>query len=240
MTSGIIGAGSRVSGPDIGVIMLDNALPRPVGDLGNPGSYGYPVAFETCAGAETTLVVERQAAGLLGALVAAGSRLVELGARAVTTCCGFLSIYQRELAQRLAVPVATSSLLQVPLLLRMLADSSQVCVLTVNATTLSDEHLAAAGVSAEDRKRVVLVGLEHTEHFYPMIVGARRDLDVSVAESEVVGAATAALAEHPDIWAFVFECTNLPPYAGAVRAATDRPVWDALTLVDWLRAGVTR
>ena len=233
-------ARARVTGLDVGVVMLANTLPRPPGDLGNARSYGYPVAFETCPGAETTLVVERRAAGLLGEVAAAGNRLVELGVRAVTTCCGFLALFQRELVERVPVPVATSSLLQVPQVLAMLPASSSVCVLTVNAATLSDEHLTAVGITAELRKRVVLAGLEHTAHFYPMIVGAQRELDVARAEAEVVAAATAALAEHPAIGAFVFECTNLPPYAGAVRAATDRPVWDALTMVDWLRAGVAR
>jgi hypothetical protein len=236
----LLPARSRVSGLDLGVIMLDNALPRPVGDLGNARTYRYPVAFEACPGADTRRVVERRAAGLLGGMVAAGERLVGLGVRAVTTCCGFLAIYQRELAERLGRPVATSSLLQVPPLLRMLPAGRLVCVLTANATTLSEDHLAAVGLTAEDRERVVLAGLEHTAHFYPVITGTRRDLDLAVATSEVVGAATAAVAEHPDIGAFVFECTNLPPYADAVRAATDRPVWDALTLADWLRAGVTR
>ena len=228
----------RVSGVDLGVIMLDNTLPRPIGDLGNARSYGYPVAFDICRGAETTLVVERGAAGLLDSVVAAGQRLVDLGVRAVTTCCGFLAIYQRELAERVGVPVATSSLLQIPVVLRMLAPDQRLCVLTVNASTLTDEHLDAVGVIGEDRKRVVLAGLEHTAHFYPMIVGERPDLDVALAEAEVVSAADAAVAEHPDLAAFVFECTNLPPYASAVRAATGLPVWHTGTLADWLQAGV--
>jgi hypothetical protein len=231
---------ARVSGVDLGVIMLDNTLPRPLGDLGNARSYGYPVAFDICSGAETTLVVERGAAGLLDSVVAAGHRLVDLGVRAVTTCCGFLAIYQRELAERVGVPVATSSLLQIPVVLRMLAPDQRLCVLTVNAGTLTDEHLAAVGVTGEDRKRVVLAGLEHTAHFYPMIVGERPDLDIALAEAEVVGAAGAAVAENPELGAFVFECTNLPPYAAAVRAATGLPVWHAGTLADWLQAGVAQ
>jgi hypothetical protein len=233
-------ARAPVSGVDIGVLMLDNVLPRPVGDLGNARSYGYPVAFETCPGADTALVVERGAAGLLGAISAAGARLVRLGVRAVTTCCGFLAIYQRELAGRLGVPVATSSLLQIPLVLRLLPENQRLCVLTVNAVTLSDEHFAAVGVTPEERKRLVLAGLEDTEQFYPMIIGARPDLDVRVATAEVVAAARTAVAEHPDLGAFVLECTNLPPYADAIRAATDLPVWDGRTMVDWLHAGVAR
>jgi hypothetical protein len=222
--------------PEIGVVMLDNKLPRPVGDIGNPRSFDYSVAYDVCPGAETTLVVENNAAGLLDAVLATGRRLRDRGVRAITTCCGFLAIYQRELSADLNVPVATSSLLQVPTVLRMLGPNQRVCVLTVNASTLTDAHLAAAGI--DERARVTLVGLENTEHFYPMITGMRANLDVAVAEREVVSAALSAVEADASIGAFVFECTNLPPYAAAVRAATGRPVWDALTMIDWLRAGV--
>jgi hypothetical protein len=48
--------------------------------------------------------VERAAAGLLDAVVAAGERLLARGVRAVTTCRGVLAIHQRELASRLGSP----------------------------------------------------------------------------------------------------------------------------------------
>lgn len=219
---------------EIGVIMLDNDLPRPDGDIGNPRSFGYPVAYDVCPGAETTLVVEQSAAGLLDAVKATAKRLRDRGVRAITTCCGFLAIYQEELAAASDVPIATSSLLQVPIVLQTLKPEQKVCILTVNASTLTDEHLAAVGITG----RVTLAGLEHTEHFYPMIVGKQKHLDVPTAEAEVVAAATKAIENDASIGAFVFECTNLPPYSAAVRAATGLPVWDALTMIDWLQAGV--
>lgn len=224
---------------DVGIILLDNDLPRPVGDVGNPDTFGYPVAYAVGHGADTVQVVERAAAGRFGSIADAAEELVASGVGVVTTCCGFLAIFQRELAARSAVPVATSSLLQVPVVLRMLRPEQRVCVLTVNAGTLSAEHLAAVGVDERDRARVDVAGLERTEHFYPMIVGAVRELDVERARAEVVAAARAALDAEPATGAFVLECTNLPPYSAAIREATGRPVWDAVTMIDWLRAGVT-
>lgn len=229
-------ADGRVSGIDTGIILLDNHLPRPIGDIGNARTFDFPVAYDVCQGAGTALVVENSAAGLLDEVIATGLRLRDLGVRAIATCCGFLAIYQRELAARLDVPVASSSLLQVPTVLRMLAPDVKVCILTVNAATLTDDHLAAAGI--EDRSRVTMTGLQNTAHFYPMILGKQQELDVEVAEQEVVDTALEAIHKDPDIGAFVFECTNLPPYSAAVRAATSRPVWDALTLINWLNAGV--
>ncbi|MCT9078742.1 hypothetical protein [Streptomyces fulvoviolaceus] len=224
---------------EIGIVMLDNRIPRPVGDVGNPASFDFPVAMAVAAGADTRQVVEHSAAGLLPTVTEAATALQKDGAAAVTTCCGFLAVYQRELADELDVPVATSSLLQVPLVLRTLRRDQSVCVLTANASTLTDAHLEAVGIGPSMRPRVRLTGLEHTEHFFPVVTGDGASLDVGRAEAEVVAVARAAVATHPDIGAFVLECTNLPPYSGAVKAATGRPVWDALTLIGWLRGGTS-
>lgn len=225
---------------DVGIVLLDNDLPRPHGDVGNAATFDYPVAYATGHGAGTVQVVERGAAGQFDSIAEAADRLVASGAKVVTTCCGFLAIFQRELARRTGVPTATSSLLQVPVVLRMLQPEQRLCVLTVNAGTLSDEHLAAVGIDADDRDRVDVFGLEDTEHFYPMITGTVRELDVARAEREVVAAAKRAVATDPAVGGFVFECTNLPPYSAAVRTGTGLPVWDALTMIDWLRAGVAQ
>ncbi|MGH3358058.1 MAG: hypothetical protein ACRDO7_04600 [Nocardioidaceae bacterium] len=223
---------------DVGVMLLDNTLPRPLGDVGNARTFSFPVAYDVIPGADTRLVVESKAAGLLDTARDTARRLVDLGARAVTTCCGFLAIYQRELSAAVDVPVATSSLLQIPLVLQSLRPDQRVVVLTVNASTLTREHFTSVGVTDDDLARVTVVGLERTEHFYPMIVGRVTELDVDRAESEVVSAAVAAVEDDDTVGAFVFECTNLPPYAAAVRRATGRPVWDATCLIEWLRSGV--
>lgn len=227
-----------VAGLDVGVLLLDNHLPRPRGDVGNARTFDFPVAYAVIPGAETSRVVERCATGLLDNARKTAHALVRLGARAITTCCGFLAIFQRELADSLDVPVATSSLVQVPLVLQTLRSDQRLAVLTVNGSTLTRDHFAAAGVDEAQLQRVTLVGLEETEHFYPMIMGDIDYLDQATAQREVVLAATNAVRTDERIGAFVFECTNLPPYADAVRAATGRPVWDATCLIRWLQSGV--
>ena len=37
----------------------------------------------------------------------------------------------------------------------------------------------------------------------------------------------------------LLECTELPPYADAIRAATRLPVLDAITIVDFFHAAVS-
>ena len=49
-------------------------------------------------------------------------------------------------------------------------------------------------------------------------------LDIEDARCATVAAAQALTARRPDVGALVLECTNMPPYADAVRAATGRTV----------------
>jgi hypothetical protein len=224
--------------PDVGILTLDNHLPRPPGDVGNAETFGFGVAYSVIEGAGTRQVVERNADGLLDTALAALRRTVAAGARTVSTCCGYLAIFQAELAAGSPVPVATSSLLQIPLVLQTLRSDQKVCVLTVDGRTLTRRHFAAAGLDTGHLGRVIVAGLERTEHFHAVIVGDTASLDAARAQAEVVAAAQAAVRSDPSVGAFVFECTNLPPYAAAVRAATGLPVWDATTLIGWLRAGV--
>ncbi|HEX5494678.1 MAG TPA: aspartate/glutamate racemase family protein [Mycobacteriales bacterium] len=225
-------------GFDIGIIMLNNDCPRPVGDIGNAATWPFPVLYEVVEDAVPSRVVENAAEGLLPDFVTAARRLERAGVRGITTSCGFLAIFQRELAAAVTVPVAASSLLQVPVALRSLSDERRVCVLTINAQTLGPRHFRGVGVTDREFERVVVVGLEDSEHLYGALVGGSRALDVEAAERELVDAARRAVAEDGSIGAFVFECTNLPPYSAAVRAALNRPVWDTVTLVRSFRAAL--
>ena len=69
--------------------------------------------------------------------------LVDLGAEGITTNCGFLSIYQAEIARHVGVPVATSSLLQAAFIESLLAPGRRVGILTISAKTLTGEVSAA-------------------------------------------------------------------------------------------------
>jgi hypothetical protein len=59
------------------------------------------------------------------------------------------------------------------------------------------------------------------------------EADFAVLEREMVEAARALVARHPDVGAIVFECTNMPPFAAAVRKATGLPVFDMVNMLRW-------
>src|SRR3984885_7916653 len=137
--------GKALYGARVGILMLETRFPRIPGDMGNGNTWPFPVLYKVVPGATPDRVVRHKSAGLANAFLDAAAELVQLGADGITTTCGFLSLYQREIAAHVGVPVATSSLMQIPFVERVLPPGRRVGVLTISAATLSREHLAAAG-----------------------------------------------------------------------------------------------
>jgi hypothetical protein len=59
-----------------------------------------------------------------------------------------------------------------------------------------------------------------------------------MAAADILDAGRTLVARHGDIGAIVLECTNMPPYAFALREALGLPVYDIYSLVTWLHAGL--
>src|SRR6185503_15791738 len=110
MTTGRVRGGFNQYGFTVGILMLDTRFPRIAGDMGNATTFPFPVRYQRVSGASPERVVRGGAEGV----------------RAITTNCGFLVKFQRELAAAVSVPVFTSSLLLVPLVHRMLPPGRRV------------------------------------------------------------------------------------------------------------------
>ena len=229
MSAGRVTGGFNQYGFTVGILMLDTRFPRIPGDMGNAETFPFPVRYHRVAGAGPDLVVRRGAAGLLPAFVEGARRLEREGVGAITTNCGFLVAFQRELGAAVRVPVFTSSLLLVPLVHRLLAPGRQVGIMTVSAVTLTPDHLRAAGVAGD--VPVAIAGLETEKEFTRVLLGDELVLDVDAAREEHVRVARRLVAEHPDVGAIVLECTNMPPYAADIQRETGLPVFDIVSLV---------
>ena len=240
MTTGRVRGGFNQFGFTVGILMLDTRFPRIPGDMGNAGTFPFPVRYHRVAGADPDLVVRRGAEGLLPAFIDGAQQLEREGVGAITTNCGFLIKYQQQLAVAVRVPVFTSSLLLVPLVHRMLAPGRRVGLMTVNSAGLTAEHLAGAGIGAEIP--LAVAGMEGEKEFTRVMLDNELELDVDAAREEHVRVARRLVADHPDIGAIVLECTNMPPYAADVQRVTGLPVFDIVSLVTMahgaLRAGL--
>ena len=233
--STIAKGGKALYGAPLGILMLEARFPRIPGDMGNATTWPFPVFYKVVKGASPEQVVLKGAAGLLPNFLEAAAELVHHGAEAITTNCGFLSLFQRELAAHVKVPVATSALLQVSWVQATLPPGKRVGIVTVSGSSLTPRHLEAAGVPLD----TPFVGTEKGREFFRvLILGEKDDMDVAEAEQDIVDAGRSLMGSHPDIGAIVLECTNMPPYAAALREALDVPVYDIYSMITWFHAGI--
>ena len=234
-TSRVARGGKALYGAPLGILMLEAKFPRIPGDMGNAATWPFPVLYRVVEGATPEKVVLKGAAGLLPDFIAAAKELIRFGAEAITTNCGFLSLFQKEIASAVAVPVAASSLMQVPWVQATLPPGKRVGLVTVSGSTLSAAHLEGAGVPLD----TPLAGTENGKEFFRVLIGAeKQDMDIALAEQDVVEAGKELVAKHPDVGAIVLECTNMPPYAAALQAAVGLPVYDIYSMITWFHAGL--
>lgn len=231
----IIEGGINVYNAAVGVIVLDTRLPRALGDVANARTWPFPMLYRVARGASPHVVVHERGQGLNKILVDTAKELVASGARGITTTGGFLSLFQDELSAACGVPVASSSLMQVPLVQKLLPPGKRVGVVTVHGSRLGSDHLIAAGAPGD----TPVMGTEDGQELTRVLLKGETRLDLEKAEQDVVSAGRRLVEKHPDIGALVLECHNMAPYAAALSAAVCLPVYDLYSFIVWFQAGLS-
>lgn len=105
--------------------------------------------------------------------------------------------------------------------------------MTANATTLAPMNELIKDECGVDTQgpRFHIVGCEDVPGFEAVALGEK--VDTQMVEPGMVSKALWALKKFPKSRAFLLECTELPPYSDAIRAATGMPVFDAITNCDF-------
>lgn len=227
--------GKSIYGACVGILMLEARFPRIRGDMGNAETWPFPVQYRVVRGASPDKVVRGGADGLLGKFVGAAKDLVAHGADCITTNCGFLALFQDAIREAAGVPVATSALMQVPMVAAMLPPGKRVGILTISKGTLTEEHLRAAGVP----EGTPIVGTDGGREFTDKILGNSPVVDFGKCREDMRDAARELVSAPEDLGAIVLECTNMVPYASDVRKITGLPVYSIYTLVEWLHGAAT-
>ena len=226
--------GKTVYGATVGILMLQTRFPRIPGDMGNAGTWPFPVQFRIVPGATPEKIVRGRAEGLLAPFIDAALDLVAHGADGITTNCGFLSLFQEGLKQAVGVPVASSSLMQVPIVNAMLPGGRRAGILTISAESLEKDHLAAAGAPLD----TPIAGTDPGGEFSAKILGDLPEIDFSKCRDEMRQAALDLVSNHSGIGAIVLECTNMVPYAADLRKLTGLPVYSIYSHICWFHAGL--
>lgn len=221
-------------GVSVGILMVKSTFQRYHGDVGNAQTFDFPVQYRIVEDAVPSRMTELHSSSLLEPFKKAADELIEAGVDGITTTCGFLSIYQRELADHCSVPVATSSLLQVPMVERMLPTGKRVGILTYNGEVLNGPYLDAVGIAQD----TPVVGLPQSSNFVRWIKEGDNSVTFDTLREEVVAAAERMVAENPDVGAIVNECTNLAPFTRDIHERLGVPVFDVITMINAFHAAI--
>ncbi|NJD03459.1 MAG: aspartate/glutamate racemase family protein, partial [Ruminiclostridium sp.] len=175
---------------------------------------------------------------LIDELVKAGRELETEGVRAIVGACGYFAYFQPQLAAILDVPVYLSSLIQVPYIKTGLKPHQKIGVLCADKVSLTHQVMKNAGI--DDPDLCVVSGLEDMPEFSGILKSDRGYFNNEIVRDEVVSSAKALVEENPDIGAILLECSDMPPYAADVQRAVNLPVFDFITMINWVHGAVAQ
>ncbi|MER8703761.1 hypothetical protein NKH30_31685 [Mesorhizobium sp. M1273] len=215
-----------IIGLDVGLAPGESPAPRP-GSVFNPATFDFPIIIETAAGAWAERVIAGDPA-LDPAYIAAARRLVDRGAVAITGDCGYTIRHQAAVAASVNVPVAMSSLLLAPTLLRQLPPAAKLAVVAAQSRHLGEDMLGVDDPA--DRARIVIGGIDGSKLVQNENMRPPPSTDIADIEKDVAACVAELRAAHPEIAALLFECTMFPMVTPAIRRLTGLPIYDTATL----------
>lgn len=222
----------------IGVLCLDTSFTKIPGHIRNRSTFDFPVRYKVVPDATPERVVSQADPGLLEPFIGAARELEAEGVAAITGACGFLVVFQRQLADAVRIPLYSSSLIQLPMVHRMLPSDRKVGLLVADKHSLTRRHLEAVGAESVP---VCVAGMAERPEFREVVLQGRRvELDVDRLRREVLAEVEQLARDNPDLGALVIECTDLVPFAHAVQARIGVPVFDIVTLTEMVHRSLAR
>ncbi len=214
------------SGFAIGIIAVDLVYPKMPGNVANATTYPFPVLYKKlCFPIERLFEGDRS---LEGEIVGAARELEREGVRAIIGACGYFIHFQEAVAKAVDVPVFLSSLCQLPMI--QLAISPKKKILTLAASG-GDIDGAVRAIAGADKDRLIVRDVGSLPAFHAIRYG-ETTLDNKKLSEELCGAVRESLGQGPEIGAILLECSDLPPYARDIQAASGLPVFDFNTMID--------
>ncbi len=232
-------AGKYAYGLGLGVMLVDEVYPGFPGDVRNASAYPFPIQYDVVEGVDIVKLVHGDdRSGCLPPILDAARRLERMGCRAIAAECGYFSYYQEAVARHVGVPVFMSSLLQVPLMQRLVGLESEVGIICAVRSRLSDEHLSNVGIDPTGNLTIVGVADDYeTPHFDSLWVESKRPSlptsDFDAAAADFLAICKDFIAKNPDVRAVLLECTGFQPFARIVQREIGLPIFSWSTLLDY-------
>lgn len=225
---------SPFSGYPIGIIAVNLDYPKMPGNVANATTFNFPVLYEVVDFEieelfEGSKEIEHQ-------IIQAAQKLEKRGVRAIVGACGYFGHFQEIVAESVAVPVFLSSITQIPIIKLGLKKKQKILVLVASGKDITADFFQASGANLSD---CIIHEIGSLESFAPIRWG-NSNLDNQRLENDLVEVVLSELAETDTIGAILLECSDLPPYSYAIQQATGLPIFDFITLIQWVYAAVVQ
>ncbi|KXT78908.1 aspartate/glutamate racemase family protein [Streptococcus sp. DD13] len=227
-------APSPIAGVAIGIITIDFDYVKLPGNVANATTFSFPVAYEVIQ-----IEIEDLFQGkpeILKIILAAAKRLEQQGVRAIVGACGYFNHFQEQIKAAVSVPVYLSSVLQLPLIQMGLKEGQKTAVVVADGEGANRAFFAKAKA---DIDQLIVQEVGTLPSFAPIRYN-KTYLDHQELSDDLVRILVGLKEEHPEIGAILLECSDLPPYATAIQRATGLPVFDFVTLINWVYSGLVR
>jgi len=228
----------QIAGYAVGIVYIEDVwYPLVPGNVVNAYSYDFPVRMRAVPNLDIPRIMAADPT-IADDIITLGKHMIEKeGVRAISAACGFFGNFQKKVAEALDVPVALSSMVQIPWIKTIIKPSQKIGVLTANGASFNKQLAEACSIT--DYDQMVVRDLRHAKEFSCILEG-RGEFDNGIVREEVIAAALSLLEEDCDIGAILLECSDMPPYAADIQAATQLPVFDFITLIKWLHSGTAQ
>ncbi len=225
-------------GQEIGILMLDTVFPRVIGDIGNARTFPFPVRYYVVKNVFTGKKLPRDANEvLLNAFIRAARELEAEGCRAITTSCGFLAGFQRELADAVSIPVFTSVLSLVPMIYPMIGRNRTIGIFTERAEFMTEYLFNKVGWSSKEIP-VRIGSLPEQSAFNKLVIYDSKQGDEDEIRSNIEAMTKKFMEENPQTGAIVLECQNFAPYGSLIQEISGVPVFGINQLIAFMESAV--
>lgn len=222
------------AGIPVGIICIKLDYPKIPGNVVNAQTFSFPVVYEVL-----DFEIERLFEGdpaLEQMVIDAAKKLEASGVKAIVGACGYFAHFQKSVASAVNVPVYMSSLCQLPMIRLGCGQDAEIGVLCANGENLDGKILSQIG---ETSNGLVVSDVSELASFGAIRWG-KDVLDNAALASDLAKLAGKLKKDNPKMQAILLECSDLPPYAYDIQNACGLPVYDFVTLIEWVGRAVTQ